>query len=137
MTFTIDSSVYLSAFLEKDHFHHPSKTFLTELAKSKADILLPILIPLEVANTLHHLGLSVKKSQRVFESFFNTPGTRILSLDWAISQVFLKDIQHFHLKTADWIIAATSYYLGTTLVTWDKKLIQTTQKILKARIPLG
>lgn len=135
MILTIDSSVYLSAFLKNDPLWEASQNFLEEVDKRKTDVLLPILVPLEVTNTLHRHGLSPQNGKDVFESFFKTKGTRILSLDWALAQTFLEDLRHFRLKTADWIIAATCFYLKTQLVSWDKELLQKTKKLLKGKSP--
>lgn len=135
MILTIDSSVYLASLLANDLFYQRSQTFLDEVQKRRMDVILPILIPLEVTNNLHRYGLSAKKSKRVFESFFNTTGTRILSLDWALAQAYLEEMNRFKLKTADWLIAATCLYLKTQLVSWDKKLLQKTKKLLKGKTP--
>ncbi|OGQ04286.1 MAG: hypothetical protein A2W61_02905 [Deltaproteobacteria bacterium RIFCSPLOWO2_01_44_7] len=132
---TIDSSVYLSALIAADSFHKPSKEFFHQINKKKVDVVLPILVPLEVANILCRQGLPITKVQQIFESFYSTPKTRILALDWALGKAFIEEIGKFNLKTADWLIAATCFYLESTLITWDKQLLENTKVLLKSKMP--
>lgn len=135
MLLTIDSSVYLSALLPKDPFKKISQKFLREMEGRNIDIILPSLIPLEVANTLHRNGLNPEETKIVFQEFYETPRLRIVAIDHNLASSLILSMKYFDLKTADWIIAGTCFALKSQLISWDLKLIAQTKKILSSRTP--
>jgi len=133
---TIDSSVYLSALIQKDHFHRASQQFFHKIEAEKKDVVLPMLIPLEVTNILYQHGIPLIKVQQIFESFYTTPRIRVIALDQAFGRAFVENVAKFQLKTSDGIIAASCFHFKATLVTWDKQLMTQTKHLLDTQTPL-
>lgn len=127
----IDSSVFLSALIEKETRRLETLLFFKKLGIAKKSVFVPSLVAAEVINKLQRTegGERVEVVYRFLMSFM------VINLD----KVFLRQAFPYwsgcRLKTSDAIIALTSAIYDCILVSWDEKLIAEAGKITKAATP--
>ena len=127
---TIDSSVFLSALLEKDSFHNASLEFFDALKKSEVTISEPITVLLEVANILIKNG--VRDPSRALQSLLQF---HILPLDRSMLVDAQFVFQKCRLKTADATVVWCASVSESTLISWDGKLLREAKKLVRAQKP--
>lgn len=127
---TIDSSVFISAFLETDRFHEESKKFFHHLQSRELLVIEPIIVLLEVLNVLTKAG--VKDCSPILESFraFHTMPLN----DSMVSEAHFV-FQKCQLKTSDAIIVWCASASESTLVSWDAQLVREAKKLTVAQRP--
>lgn len=127
----IDSSVFLSALIEKETRRLETLLFFKKLGIAKKSIFVPSLVVAEVINKLQR----TESKERVEIVYRFLMSFMVINLD----NVFLRQAFPYwsrcRLKTSDAIIALTSAIYGTVLVSWDEKLVAEAGKITKAITP--
>lgn len=132
MKLLIDSSVFIAFFNDADFFHKESVAFFEKLLENKnVSIVLPILVFLEVANTLKK-KIGAFNEEKLLEAF-NKYEKVDLNFDSAVN--FLLLFKKVNLKTSDAIIAACAKLTNATLVTWDEKLVKEAKILVNAQTP--
>lgn len=124
----LDSSIYIASLNPQDSFHAKTKDFLLRLDKDLADfeIVVPVLIILEVANIL-------KKPAKDVLSIFT--GGEIVEFTLDFIEKLISLFKPLKLKAADSTIVAVAKIYQAELISWDKKLIKESKKLLKAYTP--
>lgn len=131
----IDSSVFLSSFIENDEHHLESKNFFDFLIQTGISIILPSLIVCEVLNILHRNGFQQLEKQIL--DFFQDEKVFIflpLDINFVVNR-YRNEYKNFSLKTSDSIIAAICLSHETALITLDKKLHREVNKHFVAMTP--
>ena len=132
MKLLIDSSVYIAFFRDNDVFHKESVAFIEKLSEDKnVSIVLPILVPLEIANVLYK-KLSVFDEKKLLNSFNKYEK---VGLDFESAADFMLLFKKINLRTSDAIIAACAKMENAAFVTWDEKLLKEAKKLTKVQTP--
>jgi len=124
MKLTIDASVWVSAFVAGD-VHHPQSDQLLEFClASRAKVIVPEIVLLEVAagvaRVLQHDGQGQVAAKKI-ERF---PGIKFLPLQTALlNRSILLATRHF-LRAADALYVFTARVSKTTLITLDDEMLQ-------------
>ncbi len=135
-TLVIDSSVFLSAFLEKEVYHKDSICFFEDLKKVQYKIIVPSLVIFEVLNNFYRHGGNKEQEERIFRNLQNSSAFSLIPLDSNfLEKIYLPLHHHFDLKTADSIFATIAFFYEAVLISWDKKLISQTKKHIQALTP--
>lgn len=128
---TVDSSVFVSAFGQRDKFTKESRHFLKETSKNpNIKFVLPTVIVAEVI-------VSLRKQKKInlneiLDSLFKY---KLIPIDREFLEQYYLYTKNPTLKTSDLIIAATAKINDAILVSWDRKHLSKAQKICKALSP--
>jgi len=124
MKLTIDASVWVSAFVAGDVNHAQSDQLLEFSLVSRAKVIVPEIVLLEVAaaaaRVLQHDGLGQVAGKKV-ERF---PGIRLVPLQTALlNKSIILATRHF-LRAADALYATTARESKATLITLDDEMLR-------------
>ena len=122
----LDSSVYISSLNTEDIFHRQTKEFAQRLKNKKIEIVVPVLVVLEVANILQ---------QPAEDVFYIFEDGLLVNLDLAITKEIIPLLKNIKLKTSDAVIAATAKIYEAGIISWDKKLVKESKKLVFACTP--
>ncbi|MBU0731439.1 PIN domain-containing protein [Patescibacteria group bacterium] len=129
----VDSSVFISACVKAEKNQQISWEFFRNLEENDIYILMPINIFFEILNTLFKLGVDNRDVKKLI-------GKGPISGMLPLNEDFLEHIWvHYQkfgkLKTADKILAVTSYYTESQLITWDQQLLNQTRDLCDSMSP--
>ena len=124
---SIDASVFLSALFQKEINSSCSRKFLQKIKELGFFVSIPLLTPMEVLQSYYRFTKNSKRSDDILEQFVEWNMQKRIGFVSIEASFFLQFTAHhrlFNLKTSDTIVAVNAYHQKTTLITWDKKLIQ-------------
>ncbi len=121
---TIDASVWTALFEPKDAFHIATVTFLRECERRHVELFTPSLAMVETACAMARRLKDSAKGLAVARSLQAIPVLRWVDVEMTLIDEALTRGTRCLLRGADAIYAATGTSTGTTLVTWDKELIE-------------
>lgn len=137
-TLSIDSSVFISAFLPDDVHHCSSKAFLEHIEGTNCSVQISVLVIMEVLQVFYRLTHSEERTQTVFDHFVDwgiQGGLHILPIEAEFLVYFSMHHTKLHSKTADSIIAVSARQKDCTLISWDKSLLKQSSKLVKSMNP--
>ncbi len=124
MTFyTIDSSVWVSAFLADEINHERAYAFLTTAIKNSSNIIIPVTVTIEVAMALARRGESVLADQAL-EFMLAIPSMQFVEITYSKMIDIIQAISSLKVRGMDAIVIAIAREYGSQLVTFDKELGQ-------------
>ena len=135
---TIDSSVFLSAFLGKEPQSEISIDFLSFVRNNNFRILMPILVVFEVLQGYYRSTKNLKETESIFEQFIDlniSHKLKILNLEASFLADFVAGHHFFDIKTSDTIVAISAMTSNTPLISWDKNLPKHSSSKLKTFTP--
>lgn len=123
--FTIDSNVFISAFVKEEKFNYFSLKFLEFIFETNVVFSIPSIVLFEVFQSLRKKGIFEDKSNmRKFQIIFNSSFCRYVRVDHGLFK-FFKNFNFFEsLRTSDAIIATSALATNSVLITWDKDLLK-------------
>lgn len=127
-TLLLDSSVYVASLNSKDIFYKQTKKFNLKLQDQsvEVEVITPTLIILEIANVF-------KKPFEYLLPIFRA--NLIVELDLDLVREIIPIFKEVNLKTSDAIIVAIAKIYKAELISWDKRLIRESRKLVKAYTP--
>ncbi|MBT5016212.1 PIN domain-containing protein [Candidatus Peregrinibacteria bacterium] len=131
-TITIDSSVFVSSFLETDPNYKISRDFINKITKENIPILIPLTTFMEVLHACHRAFNDLTKTDQLYKKMIEwnlTRQIRFLNIEAQELVYFTAHHHRFKLKTADAIVALTAHRLKCPLITWDKQLLNVSSEI--------
>lgn len=127
----IDSSVFLSALIDKEKRRLETLMFFQKLWREKQAVYMPSLVVAEVVNRLGR----IEGENRAGVVYRFLMGFMIINIDELFLKLSFPYWNQCRLKTSDAIMAITSSIYECVLVSWDEKLIAEARKITKATTP--
>lgn len=127
----IDSSVFLSALIDKEKRRLETLLFFRKLWSKKQAVYVPSLVIAEVINRLQR----IEGENRADAAYRFLMSFVVIDIDNIFLKLALPYWSKFRLKTSDAIIAITSAVYEGILVSWDEKLISEAGKVTKAVTP--
>lgn len=116
---TLDASVLVSAFTPSENAHLPCKALLREVRQSKAAIILPTLVIVEIAAAIGRgqgkpdLGYAFALEMTRF------PNLALVTLDESLARAAAEIAARHRLRGSDAVYVAVARRFGATLVTLD------------------
>ena len=121
---TIDASVWTALFEPRDAFHIESVAFLRECERGRVEIFTPSLAIVETACAMARRQQDSAKGLAVARSLQAIPVLRWVDVEMTLIDEAMTLGTRCLLRGPDAIYAAAAASTGTTLVTWDKELIE-------------
>jgi predicted nucleic acid-binding protein len=140
MKLLLDSSVYLSFFLQDEKDSENSLRFMEWIKEQGEDCEIVVfrMVLFEVANVLmkkFDLPYHEVSPQYLAAMIYQSGGGVIEMSDDFEKRMFDVYDHGVQLKTADLLVYLAAFNAEAELVTWDKQLICQTNKVWKAKMP--
>lgn len=133
--YTIDASVWVNAFDQREPGHQISHQFLEVLHHQSLPIILPNLVLVEVAGAISRTRQDQLQAESFVEALGRLPHVTVRILDEACAlHAFTLAAQH-GLRGADAVYGAVARETGSILVSLDKEHLTKLGKIMPVVTP--
>ena len=120
-TYTVDASVFLSAFNPKEPGHEESQRLLRFMQDSATPIVVPTLLLPEVAAAIGRGHGDADLARRFTDALSRLPHLMLISLDVVLAKQAADLAAQYRLRGSDAVYAAVALRFGSNLVTLDKQ----------------
>lgn len=119
--YTVDASVWVNAFDQREPDHTVSRQFLGVLRDQALRIIVPNLVLVEVAGAISRTRRAPAEAQAFAIALSRLPHVTVRVLDEVCALDALTLAAHHGLRGADAVYAAVAREAGSTLVTLDNE----------------
>jgi len=133
--YTVDASVWVNAFDQREPGHLVSRQFLEMLRRHALPIILPNLALVEVAGAISRTRRDSAQAQAFATALRRLPHVTVRALDDVCALHALTLAAQHGLRGADAVYAAVAYEAGSTLVTSDNEHLTRLDKLIPACTP--
>ena len=133
--YTIDASVFISAFISQELHHSTSQACLSRLRVEGEILACPTLLLVEVAAALARNTGDNSRSQHFALSLASLPGMRLFALSEGLVELAVQAAVESRLRGADAVYAAVAIQQKATLITWDQQMLTRTATLVKVMTP--
>ncbi len=127
---TIDSSVFISDYQERDIFHKESRAFFRALGEI-GSVVIPAMVPFEVCNALVRYKVEFDSTTILI----NFSQLQLVDVDLELISHTIPILSKFYLKASDALLVAVAALHKTTLISWDKQLLKEAARVVPAMTP--
>ena len=117
--YTVDASVWVNGFDEREPGHEASRRMLEHLATEAIPIVLPHLALVEVAGAISRTRRDPAQAQAFALAIRRLPNVRLVPLDDELTDLALALAAQHGLRGADAVYAAVARSERCTLISWD------------------
>lgn len=133
--FTIDASVWVNAFDQRETGHAASRQFLELVRHQARPIIVPTLVLVEVAGAVSRTRQDPAGAQAFAQALSHLPGLTQRPLDVALANRALSLAARHGLRGADAVYAAVAAEAGCRLVTLDNEQLTRLVGVVDALTP--
>lgn len=119
--YTIDASVWVNAFDQRESGHAISRQLLNNLRDRDVPIFVPNLLLIEVAGAISRTRGNPTQAEAFAESLSHLPHVTVLTLDPTMTERAMVLASQNGLRGADAVYGAVAEQVGTTLITLDNE----------------
>lgn len=134
-TYTVDASVFLSAFNPREPGHEESQRLLALMRDSATPIVVPTLLLPEVAAAVGRGQGDADLARRFSAALSRLPHLVLVSLDIVLAEQSADLAARYRLRGSDAVYAAVALRFGSTLVTLDRQQRERVANAVAARWP--
>jgi predicted nucleic acid-binding protein len=133
--YTIDASVFLSAFNPDELEHAVSQRLLAHLQAQAIPAIVPTLLLAETAGAIGRGRGDALLARQFVTTLVDLPHLVLVALDHTLAQVAADLAAEHRLRGSDAVYAAVALRFGTTLVTLDREQYERLAPVLTTRYP--
>ena len=133
--YTVDASVFISAFIPQELHHSTSQACLSRLRMEADGLACPTLLLVEVAAALARNTGDNSRSQHFALSLASLPGMRLFALSEGLVELAVQAAVESRLRGADAVYAAVVIQQKATLITWDQQMLTRTATLVEVVTP--
>lgn len=133
--FTIDASVWVNGFDEREPNHASSRQLLHVLAVQGVPVVVPHLLLVEVAGAISRTRQNPTQAQSFATALSHLPNVTYVALDERLARLALTLAAQHGLRGADAVYAAVALESGSTLVSLDNEHLTRLVSVLTVRTP--
>jgi predicted nucleic acid-binding protein len=133
--YTVDASVFISAFIPSEPHHSASQACLSRLRTAGDDLACPMLVLVEVAAVLARTTGDNVRAQSFARSLASLPGMRLFTLDRDLAEHAVKVATEARLRGADAVYVALAARQGAALITWDQEMLTRAVALVNVATP--
>lgn len=119
--FTVDASVWVNAFDQREPGHQVSRQFLEVVQRQALPVIVPNLVLAEVAGAIGRTRREPAQAQGFAMALSRLPHVTVRALDEECARQALTLAAQNGLRGADAVYAAVAHGAGSTLVTLDRE----------------
>jgi predicted nucleic acid-binding protein len=132
---TVDASVWVNAFDQREPGHLVSRQFLEVLRSRMLPVIVPNLVLVEVAGAISRTRRTPAEAQAFVTALSRLPHVAVRVLDEACAFRALTLAAQHGLRGADAVYAAVAREAGSTLVTLDNEHLTRLSGIMTVSTP--
>lgn len=133
--FTVDASVFVSAFTPPEPAHRASKDFLLQIRQNGAPLIVPTLVIVEIAAAIGR-GQGKPDLGYAFAMELNRfPDITFIPLDDELARESAVIAASHRLRGSDAVYVAVARRFGAALVTLDSEQAQRAAPLVPVRLP--
>jgi len=121
---TVDANVWVAAYDPHDRFHEPSIAFLAEATARRMALDGPAIVLVEVACAVARRTGRPDDGAVARAALNDHPSLRLRPVDAGLLDAAVEFGLSWRLRGADALYPATAATSGSTLVSWDRTLIE-------------
>lgn len=133
--YTIDASVFLSAFNPHEVGHAVSQRLLAHMQAQAIPAIAPTLLLAETAGAIGRGQGDARLARQFVTTLVDLPHLVLVPLDYTLAQVAADVAAAHRLRGSDAVYAAVALRFGTTLVTLDHEQYERLAPVLGTRYP--
>ena len=126
MNYTIDASVFISAVRTTEIYHKESFDFLENIQKQNIKSFCPVIVITECASAIARQTGKIELSEKIINLIEHFPGIILVDISLIIARRASEIASFHHLRGADAIYIAVAENFRTSLITWDREMLQRT-----------
>ncbi len=134
--YTIDASVFVSAFRPRELRHTDSSRFLEYVKIQAFPIIVPTLLLPEIAAAVGRGSKNPMLARKFTDAVNRWPNLMMVPLDDVLAQQSADVAADYRLRGSDAVYAAVALRFGSTLVTLDQEQAARVAAVLTTRDPL-
>jgi len=133
--YTVDASVWVNAFDQREPGHETSRRFLQAVHAQALPVVVPNLLCVEVAGAISRTRGEPARAQEFATALAHLPNVTLLLLDEELAQQ-ARDLAAQHgLRGADAVYAAVALHAECTLVSLDREHLTRLNTVVPACAP--
>ena len=132
---TVDANVFTAAARPAEPHFTQSRAMVIELRRSVIELVCPTLTIAELIAAIARATGDGPLAHRVARQFSGLPGLSLIALDEPLSWVAGQLAATHRLRGADAVYLAVAQQNNTTLVTWDREMLQRCRGVVPTLTP--
>lgn len=133
--YTIDASVFMSAFNPMEPHHNEANAFLAVLRTAATPVIVPEIVFVEVAATIGRTLEDASLAMSFAQALRHFPNLLPIALDEALSTLAAEAAARHRLRGSDAIYVAVAQRFGASLITLDREQQIRAPASVEARTP--
>jgi predicted nucleic acid-binding protein len=133
--YTVDASVWVNGFDQRESGHETSRQVLELLRAQTIPIIEPILVLAEVAGAISRTRQDPARAEAFATTLGQLPNVTILPLDEVLGQQALALAAQHGLRGADAVYAAVAQQVGCTLISLDNEHLTRLAGLISVQTP--
>jgi predicted nucleic acid-binding protein len=133
--YTIDASVFVSAFNIHEIGHKQSHSLLERLHAQRHPLIQPTLLLPELAASVARVYQNEAMARAFARSVWNLLNLFVVPLDETLAELAVDIAAKHRLRGSDSVYLAVAYHYGTALVTLDKEQYNRGAEIVPTHTP--
>lgn len=133
--FTVDASIFVSAFTPSEPAHPSSKTFLHQVRQDGATLMLPTLVIVEIAAAIGRGQGKPELGYAFATEISRFPELTLVPLDDDLAKEAAEIAAAHRLRGSDAVYVAVARRSAATLVTLDSEQAERAKDVIPVRRP--
>jgi predicted nucleic acid-binding protein len=133
--YTVDASVWLNGFDQRESGHEISRQFLELLQARTIPLIEPVLMFVEVAGAISRTRQDPTRAEAFASTLGQLPNMTILPLDDPLGQRALALAAHHGLRGTDAVYAAVAQQADCTLISLDNEHLTRLAGLIRVQTP--
>lgn len=133
--YTVDASVFVSAFNEAETDHEASARLLSGLRRTGAGVVDPYLVLVEVAAAVARVRQDAELATEFAHRLGQLSALTLVPLDAGVARQSIEAAAHHRLRGSDAVYAAIAARFGSTLITLDREQRERLLSFVPVRYP--
>ena len=135
--YTVDASVWVNGFDQREAGHATSRQLLEELRTRALPIIVPNLVLAEVAGAISRTRNDPLRAEAFATTLGQLPNVTVVPLDAALGLRALAVAAQYGLRGADAVYAVVAQQAGCTLISLDNEHLTRLGAIVVVQTPAG
>jgi predicted nucleic acid-binding protein len=133
--YTIDASVWVNGFDQRETGHDISRRLLDILGNQAIPVIVPNLVLVEVAGAVSRTRNNPAQAQAFADALSRLPNVTLIPLDDVLSHQALELAAQYALRGADAVYAAVALQSGCILISLDNEHLTRLSGIVPTQTP--
>lgn len=135
MKLTLDANLFIARFRQEDAVHQQALDFFEECERKLIQFFAPIILLGEVAGALSRIRHDPKFGELAITRILALPRLRLRQIDSDFAEDAARIAARHELRSVDALYLALAKETKSTLVSWDRELLNQTSALVRVITP--